>query len=146
MPPITLATPSGRYLSFALATTMTTMPEHLRQTLTWDRGKELSPHAQLTIETGIAVYFADSHSPWQPLPTRTTTAYCANTFPRAPTCPAGAPRRCRPSKQHSMEGPAKFSAGNPAEAFDAHLQCSTKVVLLPPVQPGQCRSKKVSGC
>ena len=49
----------------ALATQMTTMPEQLRRSLTWDRGKELAQHAQLKIDTGVAVYFADPHSPWQ---------------------------------------------------------------------------------
>jgi IS30 family transposase len=49
----------------AIATQMTTMPDQLRRSLTWDRGKELAQHAQLKIDTGIAVYFADPHSPWQ---------------------------------------------------------------------------------
>src|SRR5215831_2110606 len=49
----------------ALASTMTTLPEQLRRSLTWDRGKELSQHAAFRIETGIPVYFADPQSPWQ---------------------------------------------------------------------------------
>jgi IS30 family transposase len=49
----------------AIAAQMTTMPDQLRRSLTWDRGKELAQHAQLKIDTGIAVYFADPHSPWQ---------------------------------------------------------------------------------
>lgn len=49
----------------ALATTMGQLPPPLRQTLTWDRGKELSAHALFTQETGVSVYFADAKSPWQ---------------------------------------------------------------------------------
>ena len=49
----------------ALTARFTTMPDQLRRSLTWDRGKELAQHAQLKIATGLAVYFADRHSPWQ---------------------------------------------------------------------------------
>ena len=49
----------------ALAATITTLPEQLRRSLTWDRGKEMSAHAQFKVETGLPVFFADPHSPWQ---------------------------------------------------------------------------------
>jgi len=49
----------------AIAARITTLPEQLRRSLTWDRGKELAQHGQLKIDTGVAVYFADPHSPWQ---------------------------------------------------------------------------------
>ena len=41
------------------------VPEHLRKTMTYDRGKEMSQHEKLTSRTGVKVYFADPHSPWQ---------------------------------------------------------------------------------
>lgn len=41
------------------------IPPALRRTLTWDRGGELAGHAELTRRCGIAVFFADAHSPWQ---------------------------------------------------------------------------------
>ena len=37
----------------------------MRKTLTYDRGKEMAHHQQLTANTGVAVYFCDPHSPWQ---------------------------------------------------------------------------------
>jgi IS30 family transposase len=49
----------------AIAAQIGTLPDQLRRSLTWDRGKELAQHAQLTIDTNVAVYFADPHSPWQ---------------------------------------------------------------------------------
>lgn len=37
----------------------------LKQTLTYDQGKEMALHARLAESTGLAIYFADPHSPWQ---------------------------------------------------------------------------------
>ena len=48
----------------ALANSMATLPEQLVRSLTWDRGKEMSAHAQFKVETGIPVFFADPQSPW----------------------------------------------------------------------------------
>jgi len=69
IPPVKNGPALGGYgavsMKNALTTTMSTMPEQLRRSLTWDRGKELSAHATFTIESGIPVYFADPRSPWQ---------------------------------------------------------------------------------
>ena len=37
----------------------------MKKTLTYDRGKEMSRHKELTQATDTKVYFADPHSPWQ---------------------------------------------------------------------------------
>jgi len=41
------------------------LPIELRKTLTYDQGKEMALHKQLAASTGLAIYFADPHSPWQ---------------------------------------------------------------------------------
>lgn len=49
----------------AVITRMTACPGWFARTLTWDNGKEMARHARITAETGIGVYFADPHAPWQ---------------------------------------------------------------------------------
>ncbi len=69
----------------ALAATITTLPEQLRRSLTWDRGKEMSAHAQFKIETGLPVYFTDPQSPWQRGTNENTNGLLRQYFRKAPT-------------------------------------------------------------
>jgi transposase, IS30 family len=48
-----------------LAKKMETLTEFLRNSVTWDQGKEMARYADFTIRTGLPVYFCDLHSPWQ---------------------------------------------------------------------------------
>ena len=60
--------PEGRlaeHVRTRLAAKILELPEQLRRSLTWDRGKEMAEHARFTIDTGVQVYFCDPHSPWQ---------------------------------------------------------------------------------
>src|SRR3954451_17800736 len=49
----------------AITTAFASLPAGLRRTLTWDQGKELALHQQITASTGTQVYFCDAHAPWQ---------------------------------------------------------------------------------
>jgi IS30 family transposase len=69
-------------MNAALMTSMTKLPEQLRKSLTWDRGKELSGHAQFALETGTRVFFADPHSPWQRPTNENTNGLLRQYFPK----------------------------------------------------------------
>jgi IS30 family transposase len=66
----------------ALARQVLTLPEQLRRTLTWDRGAEMAQHVQFTVDTGVAVYFCDPHSPWQRGSNENTNGLLRQYFPK----------------------------------------------------------------
>lgn len=41
------------------------MPLAVRKSMTYDQGREMVRHAEITQKTGVAIYFCDPHSPWQ---------------------------------------------------------------------------------
>ena len=49
----------------AMAAKIKTLPEHLVRSITWDQGNEMAQHRRFSVDTGVAVYFCDPHSPWQ---------------------------------------------------------------------------------
>jgi IS30 family transposase len=41
------------------------MPLAMRKSMTYDQGREMARHAEITQRTGVAIFFCDPHSPWQ---------------------------------------------------------------------------------
>jgi IS30 family transposase len=86
IPPVKNGPALGGYgaiaMKDALTATMTAMSAELLRSLIWDRGKELSAHAQFKVDTGIAVYFADPHSPSQRGTNENTNGLLRQYFPK----------------------------------------------------------------
>ena len=107
----------------ALATTIGTLPEQIWRSMTWDRGKELSAHAQLTAETGVAVYFADPHSPWQRGTNENTNGLLRQYFPKGTDLSRWTAEEIKAIATTLNSRPRK-SLGwkTPAEALNDHLR------------------------
>lgn len=66
----------------AIARTITTLPQELRRSLTWDQGAEMAQHARLKVDTGVAVYVCDPQSPWQRGSNENTNGLLRQYFPK----------------------------------------------------------------
>ena len=82
---ILVALPNGHtadVVTDALKERITTLPEQLRRSLTWDHGKEMAEHARFTIETDLPIYFCDPRSPWQRGTNENTNGLLRQYFPK----------------------------------------------------------------
>ena len=66
----------------AFAGALNAIPAPLRKTLTYDQGKEMANHQSLAADTGMRIFFADPHSPWQRGSNENTNGLLRQYFPK----------------------------------------------------------------
>ena len=106
----------------AIASAITTLPEQLRRSLTWDQGAEMAQHAQLRIDTGLQVYFCDPRSPWQRASNENTNGLLRQYFPRGTDLARHSPDDLAAVAATLNTRPRKtLGWRTPAEALNEHL-------------------------
>jgi IS30 family transposase len=87
----------------AMTEAMATLPVQLRRPLTWDQGKEMAAHRQISLATELDIYFCDPHSPWQRGSNENTNGLLRQYFPKGTNLSVH-------SKQHLEEAAAELNA------------------------------------
>jgi transposase, IS30 family len=72
----------AEHVRHALAARIRDLPEAVRRSLTWDRGKEMGEHVGFTVDTGVQVCFCDPRSPWQRATNENTNGLLRQYFPK----------------------------------------------------------------
>lgn len=107
---------SSATVANAMIAAMKTLPEQLRCSLTWDQGSEMARHRDITLATGMDIYFCDPHSPWQRGSNENTNGLLRQYFPKGTDLSFHGPGileqvaaelNARPRKRHNYRTPAE---------------------------------------
>jgi len=110
----------------AIAAAITTLPQQLRRSLTWDQGAEMAQHARLRIDTGLPIYFCDPRSPWQRGSNENTNGLLRQYFPKGTDLARHSPEDLAAVACALNTRPRKtLDWRTPAEALNEHLSPAT---------------------
>lgn len=102
----------------AMAKVITTLPESLRRSITWDQGPEMAEHVQFTVQTDVPVYFCDPYKPWQRGSNENTNGLLRQYFPKQTDLSVHGPDKLQ-QVADSLNGRPRKTLGwkTPAEKF-----------------------------
>ena len=115
-----IANRDSRSVVTALIALARRLPDELRRSLTWDRGKEMAEHKRFTLATDVAVYFCDPQSPWQRGSNENTNGLLRQYFPKGTNLAVHTQERLDEIARQLNQRPRKtLGFKTPAERFEA---------------------------
>ena len=123
------------------------LPQPLRRTLTWDQGKELAMHQQITASTGTGVFFCDAHSPWQRGSNENMNGLLRDYFPKGTDLSIHTVEDLARIAAEVNERPRKtLGWQRPAELFNAEIAMRRREPRGPgPARAPRCGQARPSG-
>src|SRR5215469_2988884 len=116
----------------AIIEQMSALPPWFARTLTWDRGTELAQHQRVTAATGIQVYFADPHAPWQRGSNENVNGLLREYLPKGTDLHAWTPAQLAAIAAELNDRPRKrLGYHTPNEAFAKLLAEDQRVATTP---------------
>jgi IS30 family transposase len=98
---------------------------HLRRSITWDQGREMALHREITSHTGVPVFFCHPHSPWERGSNENMNGVLRQYFPKSTDLSVHTPERLAQVAQEINERPRKTLNWKTPAANLATLQLTT---------------------
>ena len=122
-----------------IAFTLGSMDEPVRLSMTYDQGREMARHEDLSQRTGLKVYFAHSHSPWERGRNENTNGLLRQYLPKGEDLSGysqqqldeiAASLNARPRKSLRWKAPAELFLPKGAFDFKKHWAPSNPINLV----------------
>lgn len=113
---------TAEHVATQMAAAISSLPDTLQRSITWDQGKEMTRHAEFTVDTGVPVYFCDPHSPWQRGSNENTNGLLRQYFPKGTDLSVHTPADLQAAAD-SLNGRPRQTLGwmTPSEALNQLL-------------------------
>ncbi|MBC8008547.1 MAG: IS30 family transposase, partial [Burkholderiales bacterium] len=103
------------------------LPAALRQSLTYDQGKEMAEHQTLAADLELKVFFCHAHSPWERATCESQNDRIRHYLPKGSDLSLVSYQQLRAYQDMLNERPRKILGGkSPAESFHALLISSQR--------------------
>lgn len=124
---ILLHLPGGKHTSDVVAEAMIAemshLPEHLRRSITYDRGVEMARYRDIQLALKLPVYFCDPHSPWQRGSNENTNRLLRHWFEKGSDLSTYTPADLKRVQDSLNARPRPtLDLKTPAQALDQYLQ------------------------